>query len=113
MKRYSSTGDFKLKALPLAVSLMSAPLFVPVASAQVLEEVLVTAERRVESLQDTPIAMTAMTSDNIEKRGISNTDDMFASLPGMGGYSAPGSRGITSLSTVSYTHLTLPTKRIV
>ncbi|MFT6165001.1 MAG: outer membrane receptor protein involved in Fe transport [Zhongshania aliphaticivorans] len=98
MKRYSSTGDFKLKALPLAVSLMSAPLFVPVASAQVLEEVLVTAERRVESLQDTPIAMTAMTSDNIEKRGISNTDDMFASLPGMGGYSAPGSRGITSLS---------------
>ncbi|WP_295877684.1 TonB-dependent receptor [uncultured Zhongshania sp.] len=64
----------------------------------VLEEVLVTAERRVESMQDTPIAITALTSDGIEKRGISNADDMFASMPGMGGYSAPGSRGITSLS---------------
>ncbi|WP_373080807.1 TonB-dependent receptor [Zhongshania sp.] len=98
MKRYSSTGDFKLAALPLAVSLVTAPLFVSLASAQVLEEVLVTAERRVESLQDTPIAMTAMTSDNIEKRGITNTDDMFAAMPGMGGFSSPGSRGITSLS---------------
>jgi len=98
MKKFSSTGNFKLAALPLAVSLMSAPLFVSFASAQVLEEVLVTAERRVESLQDTPIAMTAMTSESIEKRGISNTDDMTAAMPGLSGYSAPGSRGVSSIS---------------
>jgi iron complex outermembrane receptor protein len=64
----------------------------------VLEEVLVTAERRVESLQDTPIAITALTSESIEKRGITSADDVYASMPGMNGFSAPGSRGVTSLS---------------
>ncbi|WP_027872930.1 TonB-dependent receptor [Spongiibacter marinus] len=96
MKNYSYAG--KMKMLPLAMSLLSVPAWVSTASAQALEEVLVTAERREGSLQDTPISITAITSDGIEKRGITSTDDMFASMPSMGGYSAPGSRGATSLS---------------
>ena len=98
MKKYPSTGGLKLKVLPVAIALLSSPVMVSTASAQALEEVLVTAERRESSLQDTPISITALTSDGIEKRGITSTDDMFASMPSMGGYSAPGSRGATSLS---------------
>ncbi|MBU72442.1 TonB-dependent receptor [Spongiibacter sp.] len=98
MKNYPFTAGARLKVLPLAISLLSLPTLVSNASAQALEEVLVTAERRVESLQDTPISITALNSEGIDKRGITNTDDMFASMPGMGGYSAPGSRGATSLS---------------
>lgn len=98
MKKSRPVSGFRLKVLPLAMSLVSMPVFVSHVGAQALEEVLVTAERRVESLQDTPISITALNSEGIDKRGITNTDDMFASMPGMGGYSAPGSRGATSLS---------------
>ena len=98
MKNYPSTGTGKLKVLPLAISLLSAPAFVSTASAQALEEVLVTAERRVESVQDTPISITALSNEGLEKRGITNVEDMFSSMPGMGGYTAPGSRGATSLN---------------
>jgi iron complex outermembrane receptor protein len=88
-----------IKKMIKAVVLISAAAAVQTGLAQTaLEEVLVTAERRVESLQETPIAMTALTRDGIEKRGISNSDDIFATMPGMGGFASPGSRGVTSLS---------------
>lgn len=92
-KKYKGALSAKT-ALPLALSMAAAPLV----SAQMLEEVLVTAERRVESLQDTPLSITALSSESIEKRGIANADDIFATMPAMGGFSAPGSRGATSLS---------------
>ena len=53
MKNYPFTAGARLKVLPLAISLLSLPTLVSNASAQALEEVLVTAERRVESLQHT------------------------------------------------------------
>ena len=42
------------------------------ASQPLLEEIVVTAQKREESLQDTPVAVTALTSDAIESRGITN-----------------------------------------
>jgi iron complex outermembrane receptor protein len=84
-----------IRAVILASTAVSAGLTYAEA---VLEEVLVTAERRVESLQDTPIAITVLTSESIEKRGITSADGVYASMPGMNGFSSPGSRGVTSIS---------------
>ena len=63
-----------------------------------LEEVIVTAERREASIQDTPISMQALTADQIEKRGIVNLGDLFVSAAGVSGYEAPSSRGNMSLN---------------
>ena len=63
-----------------------------------LEEVVVTAERREASIQDTPISMQALTSDQIENRGIVNLSDLFVSAAGVSGYEAPSSRGNMSLN---------------
>ncbi len=57
----------------------------PTASAAdeiVLEEVVVTARKREESLQDVPIAVTALTADSIEERNINNLTDLAQFTPG-------------------------------
>ena len=51
-----------------------------VASAQ-LEEVVVSTRRREESLQDVPIAVSAITSEQIERQGISDLKDLVANQP--------------------------------
>lgn len=63
-----------------------------------LEEVIVTAEKRAESNQDVPIAITAFSQRDIEQRGISNVEDLLGQIPGVGGFTSPGSRGNTGLS---------------
>ena len=46
-----------------------------------LEEVVVTARRREESLQQVPVAITAFTTADIEARNIENTEDLNVLLP--------------------------------
>ena len=46
-----------------------------------LEEVVVTAQRREESLQDVPAAVTALTADDLELRQVGNVLDLQASAP--------------------------------
>jgi iron complex outermembrane recepter protein len=48
-----------------------------------LEEVVVTATRRAENLQDVPIAITAITSDALEARGIDNIAEASALVPNL------------------------------
>lgn len=67
-------------------------------NAPALEEVVVTAQRRSENLQTTPISITALTSLSIERRGIHNAEDLIGTVPSIGGFVAPGSRGNVSLS---------------
>ena len=90
--------------LALAVSTLAAAMVAP-AQAQapspngtMLEEVVVTAEKRTESLQEVPIAITAFSQKEIEQRGISNVADLLGQIPSVGGFTAPGSRGNTSLA---------------
>ncbi|MEZ5568253.1 MAG: TonB-dependent receptor [Halioglobus sp.] len=86
-------------ALAIAVALLAMPVSQQVAAqAGVLEEVIVTAQKREESNQDVPISITAFGADAIERRGIQNTEDLIGQIPGVGGFSAPGSRGTTGLS---------------
>ena len=46
-----------------------------------LEEVVVTAEFREEKLQNTPIAITAITAAGLEERGLSNITEVGAFVP--------------------------------
>ncbi len=53
------------------------------ANAAELEEVIVTAQKRAESLQDTPIAVTAFTPTAIQNKGIDNIADMADFTPNL------------------------------
>ncbi|MFT5887953.1 MAG: iron complex outermembrane receptor protein, partial [Zhongshania sp.] len=48
-----------------------------------LEEIIVTAQRKAQSLQDTPISLMAFNEDRIEKEGINSLMDLKANVPGM------------------------------
>jgi iron complex outermembrane receptor protein len=48
-----------------------------------LEEVVVTATKRSESLQDVPVAVTAITAEEIEARGFTNYSDYVNTVPNM------------------------------
>lgn len=62
-----------LSALAIAVSSQ--------ASAQMLEEVIVTAQKRAESLQDVPISVAAVSGEAIEDAGITDLQDLSFRMP--------------------------------
>ena len=66
-----------LKMRPITTAL-SLALYGTGALAQglVLEEVIVTAQKRSESLQDVPVAVNAFSADTIQEAGINNTADL-------------------------------------
>ncbi|MCH8250368.1 MAG: TonB-dependent receptor plug domain-containing protein, partial [Proteobacteria bacterium] len=47
----------------------------------VLEEIIVTAQKRAENLQDVPISVTALDSTKLKQLGISNFNEYLAMLP--------------------------------
>ncbi|ACE82733.1 TonB-dependent receptor [Cellvibrio japonicus] len=65
----------KLLALAIAAS-FSAPSF-----GQALEEVLVTAQKRVQSLRDVPISVNAVSGEKIENAGITNIEKLGDYIP--------------------------------
>jgi iron complex outermembrane recepter protein len=48
-----------------------------------IEEILVTAQKRSESLQDVPIAITAYTGDTLQTLGVTNASDLVNLTPGL------------------------------
>lgn len=67
-------------------------------------DIVVTAQRRQERLQDVPIAISAVTADALERRGINQTMDLSATVPGLTitrsvHQVAPYVRGVGSAST--------------
>lgn len=74
--------------LLLTVSMVSSIATAPVAAAQTqsglaLEEVIVTAQKREQSLQDVPISMVAYDRNALENRGIDELTDIQASVPNL------------------------------
>lgn len=83
---------FRKKQLCLAVALASTTSLT--AHAQI-EEVVVTATKRPESLQDVPVAVSALTAEALEQTGVSNFEDYMLQLPGVtAGGSGPGQNTI-------------------
>ena len=63
-----------------------------------LEEVVVTAQKRAEDSQDVPISISALSETDLERRGVLNAGDLISTLPNMTGFEAPGSRGNLSIN---------------
>ena len=64
----------------LATAILGAVL-TPLASAQMLEEVIVTATKRAEGMQDVPIAISVISGDRIEQQGVKNLEELSLYLP--------------------------------
>lgn len=52
-------------------------------SSGVLEEVIVTARKRAESIQETPVAVTALSGDALREQGIVNTSELAKMVPSL------------------------------
>jgi outer membrane receptor protein involved in Fe transport len=48
-----------------------------------LEEIIVTATKRAESIQDVPISIAAITADDIDRRGLVSAEDYLRGIPGV------------------------------
>ena len=89
-----------LTAMGATIGVTSAPAVVAQQGA-VIEEIIVTARKRTESLQDVPISVMAFSGDDIVKQGIKSLEDYARLIPSLT-YSSwlPGSslvifRGVT------------------
>lgn len=76
-----SNRNFRLSILSQAVAFATA--ISGSAYAAEIEEVVVTAQKRSENLQDVPIAISAFTGENIEKMGAQSLTDLGKSTPGV------------------------------
>jgi len=81
-----------------------APAAAPATDPQASGDVIVTAQRRAQRLQDVPISVTALTATELSSQGITSTHDISQSVTGMtitesGGYVQPFIRGVGSTVT--------------
>jgi len=68
----------------LAVSLLATTSFAQeAASTNAVEEVVVTAQKRAQNIQDVPISMTALTDHTLETLGATDALDYFGTIPGL------------------------------
>tara|TARA_R110002167_G_scaffold106552_3_gene273152 strand:- start:1512 stop:3986 length:2475 start_codon:yes stop_codon:yes gene_type:complete len=62
---------------------ITAAAFSPLASAATLEEVVVTAQHRSQSLQDVPVSVSAISGDKMMEAGINRMEDLQAYVPNL------------------------------
>jgi iron complex outermembrane receptor protein len=78
----------------LAAAITALATSTPLWAQPMLEEVIVTAQKREQSLQDAPIAITAFSESDIQTRGIRNVQDISMFVPNV--QVAPNPAGATS-----------------
>jgi len=72
-----------LRKLISVTTLLTLPWIVNHSALAQLEEIIVTAQRREESLQDVPISVTAVTGQSIMEMGFSDIDDLANFVPNL------------------------------
>src|ERR1700758_4800408 len=82
------SNAFAQAASPAAPAAEAAP-------ADVLQEVVVTAEFRTEKLQEVPIAITAVNADTMEQRNMTNLTDIAKVAPNVTMFEASAAYGKT------------------
>jgi outer membrane receptor protein involved in Fe transport len=90
-------------ALMMVAAVLSGPTrAAPPEAAGTLEEIVVTAEKRASTVQETPISMTALSGQQIENEGLVSVEELAGAVPGISMRTAgPGQteyemRGLTS-----------------
>ncbi len=84
MKKQNTAGSRRLSASlrkATGLSAISASLCMPIAQAQILEEVIVTAQKKSENLQDTPISISAFNEEALSEFRINALDDIARTSP--------------------------------
>ena len=84
MKRINKhPGKMSKLAWPIAaiVALTPGLLTTPVFAQGSIEEIVVTAQRREQAIQDVPISITAFSQEDLEVRGVENVDQLDLLLP--------------------------------
>ena len=71
------TNKIILRTLPILAVIALNPLLV----AAQIEEVVVTAQKRAESLQDVPISVQAFTGDNLDELGVRSAEEIMLHVP--------------------------------
>ena len=82
MKKSTYVRPKRLSAARLSAALVSASLM-PAAFGAGLEEVIVTAQKREESLQETPISLQVFDNQQLETKGINNIADLQTNVPSL------------------------------
>jgi len=81
-----------------SIPVQEQPAEAPPAEAVTLDDLEVTAQRRVQRLLDVPVAVTAITQDQIEARGIGRLDDLNSLAPGLQVSRSPSNTTISQLT---------------
>ena len=96
--------SLKISVLSLSLLFLAYPAQSQESSASLIEEIIVTSQRTEESLQDVPIAVTALTGEMLEDMQIESGSDLQLVTPSLSfqGADARGGafniRGITNLA---------------
>ncbi len=104
LRRFALAGGTSLTALLLAAAPAHAQDTATEAAAQTADEVapggeiIVTAQRRAERLQDVPIAISALGSEDLARKGVSDVEDLVGNIPGL---SISGTGGINSSNVIA------------
>ena len=80
------SNQFKKTHLALSIKMLTVPLgmgFGSAVQAQALEEVVVTATRRSESIQDIPLNISAVGGAQIDRQGFDDLSELIAYVPGV------------------------------
>ena len=84
------TKSIQFLALAVVMICLGSFSFQSYAQEGALEEIVVTAQKRSESMQDVPISIQVFTADEIERLNISNTIDLVRNVPNMIGINNVG-----------------------
>ena len=74
---------YEKSKLSLSLWVLAAAGAVPQLAMAQLEEIVVTAQKRAESQQDVPIAITTITGESLAATGVNDTDDLGLATPGL------------------------------
>src|SRR5437899_4374287 len=106
-----TTRAFLLSASALAGAAFAGPGLAqtrPAVTSKTVEELIVTAQKREESAQEVPIALTALSGENLERQGVFGFEDLSTRVPSLrfgsgvtGGENVITLRGISSQNTTS------------
>lgn len=90
-------SKFKIKTIALAVAATQLGVMQvrPVSAQPMLEEVVVTARKRTESLMEAPLSVTAVSGRNLDDQGITNLAQLSSQVPGL-------NLGVTAQTTSIY-----------